>query len=169
MSEENNSSENQDSPAESLDSVKAELEKVKKDYLYLRADFDNFKKASIRERAELVKFGAERLLVELLDLVDNFDRALSIDLTAENMMSFKEGLSLNRSEFHKLLSRFGVTALDSEGQPFDPNLHEALSSEETDRLPPGHITQVFKKAYKLHDKLIRPAQVVVAKEISKKE
>ncbi len=146
-----------------------ELEKIKKDYLYLRADFDNFKKAAIRERSELVKYGAERVVVDLLDLLDNFDRALALELTPENMGSFKEGLALTRGAFQKMLSKFGVTAVESLGQPFDPNMHEALSSEETDNLAPGHITQEFKKAYKLHDKLIRPAQVVVAKEISKKE
>ncbi|MEK6554418.1 MAG: nucleotide exchange factor GrpE [Bdellovibrionota bacterium] len=173
MSEDNNDaktdSQNDGAETPSVEALQEELDKTKKDYLYLRADFDNFKKAAIRERSELVKYGAERVVTELLDILDNFDRALSLDLTSENMGSFKEGLTLTRNEFHKMLSRFGVTPVESEGQPFDPNLHEALSSEETDSMPQGHITQVFKKAYKLHDKLIRPAQVVVAKEMSKKE
>lgn len=146
-----------------------ELEKLRHDYLYLRADFDNYKKASIRERSELAKYGAERVVVDLLDLLDNFDRALSLELTPENMGSFKEGMTLTRNEFQKILSKFGVSAVDCEGQPFDPTVHEALSSEATDSVPPGHITKVFKKAYKLHDKLIRPAQVIVAKEAAQKE
>ena len=173
MSEENNDSKVEGSPEAAApaatEASQEELEKIKKDYLYLRADFDNFKKAAIRERSELVKYGAERVVVDLLDLLDNFDRALALELTPENMGSFKEGLTLTRSAFQKMLSKFGVTAVESQGLPFDPNMHEALSSEETDKMPPGHITQEFKKAYKLHDKLIRPAQVVVAKEVSKKE
>lgn len=175
MSEDNNDGKPQDTTEETAASVSSpeeqqvELEKLKKDYLYLRADFDNYKKAAIRERSELVKYGAERVVVDLLEILDNFERALSLELTADNMNSFKEGLILSRNAFQKMLAKFGVTEVESEGQPFDPNLHEALSSEETDKMPPGHISQVFKKAYKLHDKLIRPAQVVVAKEVSKKE
>jgi molecular chaperone GrpE len=144
--------------------LKAELEKAKNDYLYLRADFDNYRRGVIKERADLIKYGSERLLSELLDLLDNFDRALTLEVTAENLQSFKEGMDLTRKGFDKVLSKFGVASLDCEGKAFDPSLHEALSSEETDSMAPGHITRVFKKAYKLHDKLIRPAQVVVAKE-----
>lgn len=147
--------------------LKAELEKAKNDYLYLRADFDNYRKSVIKERADLIKYGSERLLLEIFDLLDNFDRALSLEVTPENLQSFKEGMDLTRKGFDKVLTKFGVTSVECEGKPFDPTLHEALSSEETDSVPAGHITQVFKKAYKLHDRLIRPAQVVVAKEPSK--
>lgn len=155
--------------AEGVAKLQTELEQAKKDNLYLRADFDNYKKSAIKERSELIRYGGERIITDLLDLLDNFDRALAMDLTPENMASFKEGMSLTRNEFHKVLAKFGVQAVEAEGKPFDPSFHEALSSEETDRVPAGHITQVFKKAYKLHDKLVRPAQVVVAKEISTKE
>ncbi len=146
--------------------LEAEIEQAKKENLYLRADFENYKKSAIKERSELIRYGAERILTDLLDLLDNFDRALAMDLTPENMQSFKEGMSLTRNGFHKMLSKFGVQPVECDGAKFDPSLHEALSSEETDRVKPGHISQVFKKAYKLHDRIIRPAQVVVAKEIS---
>ena len=156
------------SSADEVAKLQAELEQAKKDNLYLRADFDNYKKGAIKERSELIRYGAERIVSDLLDLLDNFERALAMELTEDNIQSFKEGMSLTRNEFHKVLHKFGVQPVESEGVKFDPMVHEALSSEETDRVPPGHISQVFKKAYKLHDKLIRPAQVVVAKEISSK-
>lgn len=146
--------------------LQAEIDQAKKENLYLRADFENYKKSAIRERSDLIRYGAERIVTDLLDILDNFERALALDLTPENMQSFKEGMSLTRNEFHKMLSKFGVQAVECDGAKFDPSVHEALSSEETDRVKPGHISQVFKKAYKLHDKIIRPAQVVVAKEIS---
>lgn len=157
-------------PADSeVERLKAELEKAKNDYLYLRADFDNYRKSVIKERSDLMKYGSERLLGDLLNVLDNFDRALSLEVTPENLNSFKEGMVLTRNEFMKVLTKFGVTPVESEGVPFDPTIHEALSSEETDQVAPGHVARVFKKAYKLHDRLIRPAQVVVAKEPTPKE
>ena len=141
------------------------LDKLKKEYLYLRADFDNYKKSAIKERADLIKFGAEPLVHQLLTLIDTFDHALSLEITPESLDKFREGVQMIRTEFGQVLGRFGVEEVDSEGQQFDPNIHEALSSEPTDQFPPGHVSKVMKSAYKMHGKVIRPAQVVVAKEI----
>ncbi len=154
---------------EKMAGLKSELDQAKRDFLYLRADFDNYKKSVIKERSELIKYGCERVFVEALGVLDNFDRALELELSPDNLASFKEGLLLTASEFKKVLENFGVREIDSQGVAFDPNIHEALSSEETDSLPPGHVFRVFKKAYKLHDRVIRPAQVVVAKEPKKSE
>jgi molecular chaperone GrpE len=139
--------------------LKADLEKAKNDYLYLLADFDNFRKNSIKERSDLIKFGTERLVRELLGVVDNFERALESEASSDK---FREGISLINQELKSLLNRNGVQELPCDGLRFDPSSHEALSSEPTDRVPEGHVARVFKKAYKLHDKLVRPAQVVVA-------
>ncbi len=141
-----------------------ELARLKNEYLYLRAEFDNFRKQSIRERSELLKYGAERFARELLEVVDNFDRALEGELHSDNLESFKKGIDLTAQDLRKLLERFGVQEVPTQGEAFDPNLHEALSSEETSEYPPGHVSRTFKKAYKIHDKLLRPAQVVVAAE-----
>jgi molecular chaperone GrpE len=155
---------------ESSDSkLAAELEKAKKDYLYLRADFDNYKKSVIKERSEMIKFGSERVFCELLGVLDTLDLALQTEVTAETLDKYKEGVSLTANQLLKTMERFGVTEVPCLGAPFDPNTHEALSSEETDATPAGHITRVFKKAYKLHDRVIRPAQVVVAKAPAKSE
>jgi molecular chaperone GrpE len=166
MSEDNNETENQNeiadgaaTDANAAEQSKAELEKAKKDYLYLAADFDNYRKNAIKERSDLVKFGNERLIRELLGVVDNFERALESGADAEK---FREGIQMIDQELKSLLQRFGVNEVAAQGQPFDPAAHEALSSEPTSEMEPGHVFRVFKKAYKLHDRLIRPAQVVVA-------
>lgn len=146
--------------------LKAELEKAKNDYLYLAADFDNYRKNAIKERSDLVKFGNERLVRELLNVVDNFERALESGASPEK---FHEGIEMINTEMKSLLQRFGVSEVPAQGIPFDPTAHEALSSEPTAEMDPGHVLRVFKKAYKLHDRLIRPAQVVVASKPAESE
>lgn len=145
-----------------LDLVEAELEKTKKDYLYLLAEFENYKKHVIKERSDMRKYGSERLIVELLSVLDVFDTALRMDVTAENIDGFRKGVEMTATEFRAALQRFGVEELPAEGKPFDPNMHEAISSEATDKFPEGHVSKVFKKPFKLHDRVIRPGQVVVA-------
>lgn len=175
MSDENSQQQNNDTtpegnqpPQQTINSELAEqqalAEKFKNDYLYLRAEFDNYKRNVIKERSELVKYGNERLLVDILNVVDNFERALETKLSADNLATYSKGIEMTYQELKSVLSRFGLSEVAAHGQPFDPNIHEALSSEETEAVKPGHIHRVFKKPYKLHDKVIRPGQVVVAKE-----
>jgi molecular chaperone GrpE len=150
-------------PVDSVAEAQAEADKFKNEYLYLRAEFENFKKQVIKERSDLRKYGAERLVVDLLGVLDIFETALATELTAENMANFRKGIEMTSSELRNVLHRHGVSEIPAEGQPFDPSIHEALSSEETDQLPPGSVSRVFKKPYKLHDRIVRPGQVVVAK------
>ena len=102
------------------------------------------------------------MIVELLGVLDNFERALSTKLTAENYSVFQKGVEMTAKELRDVLAKHGVTEVPSEGQPFNPSYHEAISSEPTSAVPEGHIARVFKKPYKLHDKIIRLGQVVVA-------
>ncbi|MCB0389715.1 MAG: nucleotide exchange factor GrpE [Bdellovibrionales bacterium] len=146
--------------------LEEDYNKLKSEYLYLRAEFDNFRKNTIKERSDMVKYGAERFIRNILNVIDNFDRALEMEITADNYNDFREGIVMTANEFKTQLTNMGVTIEDPIGKPFDPNFHEALSSEETDKYPPGYVSQVFQKSYKLHDRIIRPAQVVVAKEVS---
>lgn len=143
--------------------LQAQLEKAKNDFLYLRAEFENYKKHAVKERSDIIKYGSERIARDLLTVLDNFERALGTQVTPENCMVFKQGVEMTASDLKALLSKHGIVEVKSEGVPFDPNVHEALSSEPTDSLPPGNIVRVFQKAYKIHDKLLRPAQVIVAK------
>ena len=145
-----------------LDLVKAELEKAKKDHLYLAAEFENYKKNVIKDRADLRKYGSERLVVDLLNVLDIFETALKTEVTAETLPTFRKGVEMTANELKAVLQRHGVEEIPAQGQPFNPSAFEAISSEPTDAVPEGHISQVFKKPYKLHDRVIRPGQVVVA-------
>lgn len=168
MSNDTNSSENSNStPPESTEQsqtqkLQEEADKFKNEYLYLRAEFENYKRNSIKERSDLSKYGAERILRDLLEAVDNFERALSFNVTQENYKTFVQGVQMTQAEIKNVLTKHGVSEVATDGSAFDPSLHEALSAEPTSEVAPGHVLRTFKKAYKLHDKLIRPAQVVVA-------
>lgn len=146
------------------DKLQKELEKAKSDYLYLRADFDNFRRRTQKEREDLLKFGSERALKDLLDVVDNVDRALNFEVTPETLDSFKKGVSMIASDLKNLLNKYGVAEVPSQGEPFNPQFHEALGAEDSETIAAGSITKVFRKAYKMHEKVIRTGQVIIANE-----
>ena len=148
---------------DALSLAKADAEKFKNEYLYLRAEFENYKKQAIKERSDTRKYGAERVIVDLLGVLDIFETALATELTPETLGNFRKGIDMTAAELRSTLQRHGVTEVPSKGKPFDPSVHEALSSEETNEFPNGTVTQVFKKPYKLHDRVVRAGQVVVAK------
>lgn len=157
--------ENKETPAPEkteLELAKDEAAKWKNDYLYLRAEFENYKRNALKERADLLKFGSERIACDILEVMDNFDRALQVKLTPETMQTFKVGVEMTAKELRDALQKHGIQEIPSEGQPFNPAHHEAISSEPTTSVPNGHISRVFKKPYKLHDKVIRTGQVIVA-------
>lgn len=150
-----------------LEQAQSEANKWKTDLLYLKAEFDNYKKNVIKERSDLIKFGSERIVRDILEVVDNMERALSAkagkEVSAETaMQNLKTGVELIAKELKDILNKHGVQEVPAEGQPFNPTIHEALSSEATSTVPEGHVARVFKKPYKMHDKVIRPGQVVVA-------
>lgn len=157
----------QSSGSESLNTLIADLQaqllKAQNDTLYLRAEFDNSRRQAIKERSELVKYGGERLAKDLLETLDIFETALENEVTADNWQAFVKGVQLTAQQLKTTLAKHNITPVESVGQPFDPNVHEALGSEPTDSLPPGHVTKVFKKPYKYADKLLRHGQVIVAK------
>ena len=147
-----------------IEELEKALEKAKSDHLYLLAEFDNYRKNAIKERSDLLKYGHERLARDLVSVLDNFERALALDVNAENFQQFVSGVKMTAQELTSLLQKSGVEEIPSQDQPFNPIHHEALSSEPTDRVPPGTVTQVFRKPYKIHDRVLRPGQVVVASE-----
>lgn len=168
MSEENGAQNStpQQADAETPNEVQKlqeQADKFKNDYLYLRAEFENYKRNAIKERSELIKYGGERFIRDLLEIVDNFERALAVQVTPENLPTYKQGIEMTATEFKNLLQKNSVIEVPAEGAPFDPAVHEALGAEPTDKMEPGHILRVFKKPYKYHDKVIRTGQVVVAR------
>lgn len=139
-------------------------EDKEKELLYLRAEFDNFRKQSIKERSELIKFGAEALSRDLLSVIDVFQKALESDVNAENFKAFVEGVSLTEKELINVLDKHGVRNFECLGKAFDPNNAEALSQIPSPEHKAGEVIEVMRKGYSYHDKVLRYAQVVIAAE-----
>lgn len=146
-----------------LEKLQAEAEKYKNDFLYLRAEFENYKRHAIKERSDLMKYAGERMAKDLLGIVDNFDRALSVEIKPETIDTFVKGIEMTSKELKTLLDKHGIKEVPSEKQAFDPNIHEALGAEPTDKVPDGHILRVFEKPYKYHDKILRVGRVIIAR------
>jgi molecular chaperone GrpE len=134
-----------------------------KDRLYrLAADYENFKKRRQREKEELQYFANERLLKDLLPVMDNLERALESARTSDQARAITAGLELVLQEFSKVLTREGVEAVPSVGQPFDPSLQEALQAIETNEFAPGTVASEILKGYKVYGRVLRAALVGVA-------
>jgi molecular chaperone GrpE len=125
------------------------------------AELDNFKKRALKEREDAQKFGNERLLKDLFPVMDNLERALD-HAEEKNFAQVIEGVRLVQKLFESTLAKSGVVGFSAVGKPFDPTLHEALMQQESDS-PPGTVVSEMAKGYKLNDRLVRPAAVVVAK------
>ena len=133
-------------------------------YLRLNADFDNYKKRAARERSEAIKYANEALVEKLLPIVDNFEAALNaMNDPNTDLDSVRTGVRMIFTQVKHFLNEHGAEEIDAVGQPFDPNLHEAVSQQPTEEVPEGQVVQQMRKGYKLRDRLIRPAMVVVAK------
>lgn len=143
----------------------AELEAQVKDkeqkYLYLYAEFENFKKRAIKDRSDTLKFGWEPVARELLQVVDNLERALS-HVPQGTDKSFIDGLNMILSQFRETMQKQGVQKIDSVKKNFDPNFHEAVAQDETPDVPAGTITKEHASGYTLHGRLLRPARVSVS-------
>src|ERR1043166_4160552 len=128
------------------------------------ADFDNFKKRAAREKTDAIKYANEGLLEKLVPVLDNFDAALAATQTRSgNTASLQTGVQMILQQLRKALTDAGLEEIDAANQPFDPNWHEAVSQKETTEVPEGHVVQQLRKGYKLRDRLLRPASVIVAK------
>lgn len=159
-----NEAENEvDSLKKELDDTKAQLEKEKKEYLFLMADFDNFRKRTLKEKSELIKNGGESALRGLLPIIDDFERSLQAINASADADSLKEGVELIYNKFIKYLEQNGVKAIDTApGTTFDTEEHEAVTTFPTDdENMKGKVIDTVQKGYKLHDKVIRHAKVVV--------
>jgi molecular chaperone GrpE len=130
------------------------------------ADFDNFKKRAAREKQEAVKYANEGLLQKLVPVLDSLDMALAAAQTTgpDTSQSLQAGIGLVCQQLKAVLAEAGLEEVNAIGGRFDPNLHEALSQQETVDVPEGHVVQQARKGYRLRDRLLRPASVVVAKQ-----
>ncbi|HKS37063.1 MAG TPA: nucleotide exchange factor GrpE [Verrucomicrobiae bacterium] len=129
------------------------------------ADLENLKKRAARERQDAVKFANESLLTRLIPTLDHFDMArAAADSTDDAAVdSLKTGIALVHNQLKAALAEAGLEEIDAANQPFDPNLHEAVSQEESAEVPEGHVVKQLRKGYKLRERLLRPASVIVAR------
>ncbi|HVM47331.1 MAG TPA: nucleotide exchange factor GrpE [Candidatus Acidoferrum sp.] len=129
------------------------------------ADFDNFKKRAAREKQDAIKFANESLIQKLIPVLDSLDMALAAARNAEAApgQSLQDGFNMIGQQLRSALAEAGLEEVDATGKVFDPNLHEAVSQKEAADVPEGHVVQQLRKGYKLKDRLLRPATVVVAK------
>jgi molecular chaperone GrpE len=129
------------------------------------ADFDNFKKRAARERTEAIQFANVSLIQKLLPVLDSFEMALAAAQTAkdEKSASLQAGIAMVQSQLKSILTETGLEEIDATGKPFDPTQHEAVSQQETNEVPEGQVVQQIRKGYKIRERLLRPASVVVAK------
>ena len=147
---------------EQLEKAEAELLELKDKHIRLQAEFDNYRKRTLKERMELLKTASESVLVGILPVIDDFDRAIqTLDQVEENS-HLKDGVMLIFNKFHDFLKQNGVKEIEGKDQPFDTDLHEAITtfpapSEELK----GKIIDVVQKGYYLNDKVIRHSKVVI--------
>jgi len=146
-----------------LEEAMNKLQESEDRVLRLAADFENTKKRLEREREISLKYAEENILKELLPGIDNIERAMDQGKEANNTESLLEGVELTRNGLLATLEKYGVKAIDSSGQPFDPNIHEALAMEETDEIEPNMVLREFQKGYFYKERLLRPAKVIVSK------
>jgi len=154
-----------------VDALKAQLatlaaafESAKEQSLRAQADVQNIRRRAEQDVEKAHKYGLEKMVNDLLPVVDNLERALaSIDPANESFNAVVEGIQLTHKSFVDALARHQVVVVDPQGEPFDPNLHQAVSAVPNPDVEPNTVITCFQKGYTLHGRLVRPAMVVVSK------
>ncbi len=131
--------------------------------LRIQADFDNYKKRLEREKIEFIKFANTELIVEILNIMDDFERAVEAGKTKHDFDILHKGVEMIWKDLKEFLKQKGLEEIEAKGKPFNPHEHEAMMQLETDEHPDGHIVEEFQKGYILNGRVIRPAKVKVAK------
>lgn len=150
--------------------TESELEKVKAEraaYLdraaRIQAEFENFRKRSVRQQEEFREYAVADAIKSLLPILDSLDRALKTK--AVSLEDFRSGIELIDKQFHDALAKLGVEPLEAEGQVFDPNFHQAVQMVDSDEVEDNHVIDELQRGYKLKDRLLRPAMVRVARKV----
>ena len=135
-------------------------------YMRLMAEFQNFKKRAAKEKTDIHAYANEKLMNELLPVLDNFERALETktdDSQSEELKNYAQGMELIFQQMKTALSNHGLKEIEALGEDFDPNKHSAVMTEETDEYESGKVSKVLQKGYELNGRVIRPAMVAVSK------
>jgi len=146
-----------------LETKELELRQATEKHLRLAAEYDNFRKRTIREKEDFHKFASSSMVEKLLPVLDTVSRGVEFNKTADSIESVREGLEKVDKMFHEILKSEGLGIIDEDSVAFDPNLHMAVFQEERNDIPDQTVIQVFEKGYKFKEKVLRPAKVKVAK------
>ncbi len=145
------------------DDEPSEVENYKEKYVRLLAEFENYRRRTSREKGDLIKYSLEDFIKELIPTIDNLDRTISSILPNTKKDPILDGIKLVRDNFDRILKNNDVESFSSIGKPFDPDLHDALMSQDSDEHDSLTVIQEFERGYKYHDRIIRHAKVIVAK------
>ncbi|MDD7543448.1 MAG: nucleotide exchange factor GrpE [Peptoniphilaceae bacterium] len=149
-----------DKQGEDALALEQEMTALRDQFVRLQADFQNYRNRAERDKQDTVRFANERLIVDLLEVVDNFERAIA---TEKEHDAFFQGMEMIDHQIRSILEKNGVEEIISDGAVFDPNLHNAVLSEESDTVESGHVIETMVKGYTLYGRMIRPAMVKVAR------
>ena len=163
---------NETADAPSADSqekrAQEELQIYQDKYVRLAAEFENYKRRAQRDQSDAIRYANESLLKNLLSTIDNLERAIQCGKDAGASGSLLEGVELTHKQFLETVEKLGVRQVSSTGNLFDPNMHQAVAQVESETTEPNTVVEEFQKGYFLHDRILRPAMVTVAKEKSDK-
>ena len=148
-----------DEVADTTEGSAADADEMNAKYLRLMADFHNFKRRTEKEKGDIYAFANEKIISELLNVIDNFERALEHGAEGD---SFAEGMNMIFKQLKEVLEKAGVTEIEALGLDFDPNFHNAVMTEDSEQYDSGKVTAVLQKGYILNNRVIRPSMVKVA-------
>jgi len=161
-------------PNKEIEELKNKLEEKEKEvaalydkYLRAVAELDNYKKRASKEKADIIKYGKEEIIKDILPFMDSLDRAL--EHSTGNIETFKEGIALIQEQLLSCLKKHGVERIESTGKDFDPNYHEALMMMDSDQHEDNKVISEMERGYLLHGRLLRPSKVCVCKKAGKKK
>lgn len=159
---EDNMTEENNSPEDELAQLQGKYEELNNSYLRLHAEFDNFRKRTLKEKTDLIRNGGERVLIDIIGLVDDFERALTALHAADDKDAMLEGMDLIYGKFISFLSQHGVKEIEAIGQPFDADRFEAVTTIPVqDEEQKGKVIDCLQKGYELNGKIIRFPKVIV--------
>jgi molecular chaperone GrpE len=149
---------------QAMEKMSAELDELKNQYLRKQADFENFRKRMFREKEEAIKYANSNLLLDLVTIIDDFERAIKSSEESKDFDTFYSGIELIEKQFTGMLEKkYGLKRFNSAGEAFDPEKHEALMMEETSDFEPETVIEDFQKGYMLHDRVLRHSKVKVSR------
>ncbi|WP_197260191.1 nucleotide exchange factor GrpE [Paenibacillus dendritiformis] len=151
----------EEEPAE-LKEAREQAEELQQRLLRAQADFDNFRRRTMKEKEELAQYASSKLVTQLLPVLDNFERALAAAQTGSEEQSFVKGVDMIFRQFMQVLEQEGVKAMNAVGEPFNPEFHQAIMQVESEEHEEGIVVEEVQKGYMLKDRVLRPAMVKVS-------